>query len=452
MSTSSIPTTFRITTLGCKVNQADSESIASALIDHGLRPAMDDASADVVVVNTCTVTHFGDRSSRQLISQGRRASPHALVVATGCYAQVAQDKVAALPGVDLVVPNNDKETIADAILTHMQMDDNSKTEQLDEQSLYLRPGDLQPFPDNPDMFLGQLLGRTRSQIKVQDGCDNRCTYCIVPLARGGSRSRSISDIIAFAQRKESAGFQEIVLTGIHLGDYHPTPDEDLGSLLSALLRETNIPRIRVSSLEPEDFKLEWLDLWENPRLCRHFHLPLQSGSDSILRRMARHYLSARYREIARTAYAAIPELALTTDIIVGFPGETEDDIERTYEMAQELCFAKMHVFRYSPRTGTAAARMGQQISSQVKQTRSERLLALNDDLSQKFRRQFVGHSVPVLWEKPQSSFWEGLTDTYLRVYLPITRLSGDHHLQHTITHVQVTGLWQDGVEGFLILK
>src|SRR5438045_5009172 len=200
-------------------------------------------------------------------------------------------------------------------------------------------------------------------MKVQDGCDNRCTYCIVPYVRGGSRSRSIASVVEHVQRKVRAGFQEIVLTGIHLGDYHPDNDQkqDLGDLIAALLRETGIPRIRVSSLEPEDFRLEWLDLWKNPRMCRHFHLPMQSGSDTILRRMARRYNSSRYQTIVTTARQLIPGVAISTDIITGFPGESESDFEQTFQLASELQFAKSHVFRFSPRQGTAAARMRGQI-------------------------------------------------------------------------------------------
>lgn len=433
--------TFAVETLGCKVNQADSEAIAAELIARGLRPVGAEASADVVVVNTCTVTHLGDRSSRQLISQARRASSESLVVATGCYAQVSPAAVAALPGVDLVIPNTEKTVLADTIVRRIF--------QLDPSTAIPLP--MFPAADNPDdRLLAEILGRTRAQIKVQDGCDNRCTYCIVPTARGASRSRGIAEIVAFAQRKAAAGIQEIVLTGVHLGDYHPTPAADLGDLLAALLRETDMPRIRVSSLEPEDFRLEWLDLWANPRLCRHLHLPLQSGSDRVLRKMARRYTSARYREIARAAHAAIPELALTTDIIVGFPGEAEDDAEQTFALASELGFAKMHVFRFSARAGTAAARMRPQVGEAQKRARAERLLALNAELSQSFRARFLGRAVEVLWEGRHPWGWEGLTDNYVRVELRGDAIPPDRELRHTRTLARVTGLTDGAVAGTII--
>ena len=428
--------TFRVQTLGCKVNAADSEAIAAALVARGLSPAPGDAPADVSVVNTCTVTHLGDRSSRQMLAQARRAAPAGLVVATGCYAQVAPQTVAALPGVDLVIPNTHKDEIIDAIFARM-------------------PTVLPLFPaaETPDDHsLAQVLGKTRAQVKVQDGCDNRCTYCIVPTARGASRSRTVSEIVALARRKAAAGIGEIVLTGVHLGDYHPTDGADLGTLLAALLAETDIPRIRVSSLEPEYFRTEWLALWANPRLCRHLHLPLQSGSDAVLRRMARRYSVARYREIAAAAHAAIPGLALTTDIIVGFPGETADDAARTLALAAEVGFTKLHVFRYSPRAGTAAARMRPQVPDAAKRERSDALLALSDQLAHTFRARALGQTVEVLWEAPRPWGWEGLTDNYLRVELRGEAIPPERDLRHTRTWTRVTDIGDDAVLGTLVSK
>src|SRR5947207_5275786 len=297
-----------------------------------------------------------------------------------------------------------------------------------DSSLAIDPTEEEPQPDNPSRpftlqeatlpasVSARLLSRTRVQMKVQDGCDNRCTYCIVPYVRGGSRSRSIASVVEHVQRKVRAGFQEIVLTGIHLGDYHPDNDQkqDLGDLIAALLRETGIPRIRVSSLEPEDFRLEWLELWENTRMCRHLHLPMQSGSDTILRRMARRYNSTRYATIVKTARQAVPGIAISTDIITGFPGETDSDFEQTYEVAKELHFAKSHVFRFSARQGTAAARMRGQIKDEVKKARSHRLLTLNDKHSRHLRQQFLDQTVQVLIEQHHPELRERLTANYLR--------------------------------------
>ncbi len=363
--------TFAVATLGCKVNQADSEAISEQMSAAGFVQRDFSDIADVYVVNTCTVTHMGDRSSRQMISQARRRHPDALLVVTGCYAELNPQAVAALPGVNLVIGNSGKESLVGAINEHLKTSliapeypveaiTSPKTNeqnrtlpmlQVDTQhigsdsSLPLFGADEEPQPDNPSLVSwvtngtaisaaasSRLLSRTRVQMKVQDGCDNRCTYCIVPYVRGGSRSRSI-----------------------------------------ALLHQTEIHRIRVSSLEPEDFRLEWLELWENPRMCRHLHLPMQSGSDHILRRMARRYNSGRFRTIVTTAKRLVPGMAISTDIITGFPGESDSDFEQTYQLAAELQFAKAHIFRFSPRQGTAAARMQGQVKEEIKKARSERL-------------------------------------------------------------------------------
>jgi threonylcarbamoyladenosine tRNA methylthiotransferase MtaB len=475
-------TTFAVTTLGCKVNQADSEAIGEQMSAAGFEQRDFQEAADVYIVNTCTVTHLGDRSSRQMIAQAHRRHPDALLVVTGCYAQLNPQAVATLPGVNLVIGNSAKDSLVDTIQQRLQTQEEipqTATASVRPQGIALPvlpldtqhigsdgtltflPAEPEPQPDNPTLHApltdhvsaaGQpsasLFSRTRVQMKVQDGCDNRCTYCIVPTVRGKSRSRSIASVVEHVQRKARAGFQEIVLTGIHLGDYHPEDDErcDLGDLIAALLRETEIARIRVSSLEPEDFRLEWLSLWEDPRMCRHFHLPMQSGSDTILRRMARRYLSDRYRTIVTTAKQMIPGVAISTDIITGFPGETDEDFEQTYQLATELEFAKTHVFRFSPRQGTAAARMRGQIKDEVKKARSQRLLDLNEEHSRTFRQQFLGATIPVLIEQYKHDCWEGLTDNYLRVEihgLPEHK----QNWQHTLVNARLTHLVDDGVYG-----
>src|SRR6266704_313591 len=530
-------TTFAVATLGCKVNQADSEAIGEQMNAAGFMQRDFNEVADIYIVNTCTVTHLGDRSSRQLISQARRRHPSALLVVTGCDAELNPQAVAALPGVDLVIGNQGKESLVEVIRERRKAGDSGvglqsqeiQSEGKDVQGLRVqgegmhsedkglqhegvegksegiqgegvqgegkpRPYikrvspmqhtlpvlslDVQhigsdvslveqdPQPDNPSRlspfaFHGtatpEMAGerpawRTRAQIKVQDGCDNRCTYCIVPYVRGGSRSRSIASVVDHVRRKVCAGFQEIVLTGVHLGDYHPEGDEkrDLGDLIAALLRDTGIARIRVSSLEPEDFRLEWLELWKNPRMCRHLHLPMQSGSDNILRRMARRYKSARYRTIITTARQLVPGIAISTDIITGFPGETDDDFEQTYQLATALQFAKMHVFRFSPRQGTAAARMRGQIRDEVKKARSERLLTLNEVDNRRFREQFLGQTVQVLIESYRHGYWEGLTDNYLRVELDGLPDTQSHNWQHTLVNARLVDLVEDGIRGIMI--
>ena len=436
-------TTFAVATLGCKVNQADSEAISEQMSAAGFVQRDFGEMVDVYIVNTCTVTHLGDRSSRQMISQARRRHPDALLVVTGCYAEINPQAVAALPGVNLVIGNRGKESLVDAINEQRKTSPNTiahpvKTKSSSkstaqnhilpilhaniqhigsDSSLPLVGVEKDPQPDNPSPISlvtdgttpssaanSRLYSRTRVQMKVQDGCDNRCTYCIVPYVRGGSRSRSVKSVVEHVQRKVSAGFQEIVLTGIHLGDYHPDGDEkrDLGELIAALLHETDIRRIRVSSLEPEDFRLEWLKLWENPRMCRHLHLPMQSGSDHVLRRMARRYTSERYYTIVTTAKRLVPGMAISTDIITGFPGESDSDFEQTYQLAEALQFAKAHIFRFSPRQGTAAARMQSQVKEEIKKARSERLLALNEQDVRRFRQQFLGETATGTYRELQA--------------------------------------------------
>jgi threonylcarbamoyladenosine tRNA methylthiotransferase MtaB len=485
-------TIFAITTLGCKVNQADSEAISEQMSAAGFVQCDFSDTADIYIVNTCTVTHMGDRSSRQMINQARRRHPDALLVVTGCYAEINPQAIATLPGVDLVIGNSNKESLVDSINTQMktspvpalQPDDEAtnlvnthaqrqilpiiqaENQHIGSDSSLSNIGaDEEPQPENlsrislvsdlstlPAAANSRLHTRTRVQMKVQDGCDNRCTYCIVPYVRGGSRSRSIESVVEHVQRKTKAGFQEIVLTGIHLGDYHPDTDKkrDLGDLIAALLHDTDIRRIRVSSLEPEDFRLEWLELWENPRMCRHLHLPMQSGSDHILRRMARRYNSERYQKIVMTAKQLVPGMAISTDIITGFPGESDSDFEQTYQLATELQFAKAHIFRFSPRQGTAAARMKGQVKEEIKKARSERLLALNDLDVRRFRQQFLGENVQVLLESYKHGRWEGLTDNYLRIEVDGLADSTNQNWQNTIVTVHLKELVDDGVLGIVI--
>ncbi|HXR66491.1 MAG TPA: tRNA (N(6)-L-threonylcarbamoyladenosine(37)-C(2))-methylthiotransferase MtaB [Ktedonobacteraceae bacterium] len=493
--------TFAVATLGCKVNQADSEAISEQMSAAGFVQREFNEAADIYIVNTCTVTHLGDRSSRLMISQAHRRQPEAMLVVTGCYAERNPDGVAALPGVDLVIGNQQKDALVETIQSHRQTTttdepvDNPTPETtplehfahlapdvvspgqllpmlaIQEQhvgsdiALEIDPNEAEPRADNPErgpLFTdnatpglashAQLHTRTRVQMKVQDGCDNRCTYCIVPYVRGGSRSRSIQTVVEHVQRKVRAGFQEIVLTGIHLGDYHPDGAEkrDLGDLIATLLRETEIKRIRVSSLEPEDFRLEWLELWQDSRMCRHFHLPMQSGSDAVLRRMARRYNSARYREIITTAQRVIPGVAISTDIITGFPGESDEDFALTYQLASELHFAKAHVFRFSPRQGTPAARMKGQVKDEIKKARSERLLALNETDARAFRQRFLGTTTDVLIEGRKHGRWEGLTDNYLRVELADELAPTQQNWQNTLVRVHLNALVEDGILGTLV--
>jgi len=391
---------------GCRLNQSEIETLGRQFerAGHILAHAAEDA--DLCVVNTCAVTREAARTSRAIIRRLNRANANAPVVATGCYAHLSPDAVRALPGVERVVNNLDKERLVPLMLG--------------------LAGEVEPFDREPFAreFRPGALGRTRAFVKVQDGCDNRCTFCVTTLARGPARSRPLDDIVAEVTHLAAAGYQEAVLTGVHLGSYGHEGDDHAGlqTLVGALLSRTPIARLRLSSLEPWDISPGFFRLWEDPRLCRHLHLPLQSGCDATLRRMARRTTQAAFRDLVAEARAGIPDLAISTDVIVGFPGETNDEFEASYAFVREMDFMKLHVFRYSARPGTAAAHMAGQVPDEVKRERSTRMLALSDEGARRFYARFIGRVMPVLWEQvagasPQGFHNAGLTDNYLRVML-----------------------------------
>jgi threonylcarbamoyladenosine tRNA methylthiotransferase MtaB len=306
-----------------------------------------------------------------------------------------------LPNVAWVVSNAEKARMADLV---------SPPEPLTAPSIEQEP------------ILAHLgpgaLGRTRAFVKVQDGCDNRCTFCVTTLARGPGRSRSEGEIVREAQKLLEAGYQELVLSGVHLGSYgrDRASGDGLYRLVETLLRETEVPRLRLSSLEPWDLSPDFFDLWSDPRLCRQLHLPLQSGCDDVLRRMARHTTRSSFAALVAAARACIPDLALTTDIIVGFPGESDDAFRESYCFVEEMAFARLHVFPYSPRPGTAAARMPDQVPAETKATRSRIMRLLGEQQARSYQRQFVGQTLPVLWEiAKENGVWRGLTDNYMTV-------------------------------------
>ncbi len=344
-------------TTGCRLNQSEIETLARQFRQAGHEIVSAADQADLCVVNTCAVTQDATRTSRMLIRRLNRDNPASQIVVTGCYAHLSPDTVGALPGVTQVVNNIDKDRLVPLALKQDEVFDQ---EPLDREQL------------------AGAMGRTRAFIKVQDGCNNRCTFCVTTIARGPGRSRSAADILREVQALAEAGYQEAVLTGVHLGSYgHDVGEHDgLHALIRLLLAETDIPRLRLSSLEPWDLSPDFFALWQNPRLCRHLHLPLQSGCDTTLRRMARRTSQASFRALVESARAQIPELGISTDLIIGFPGETEAEFESSLAFVREMDFMKLHVFRYSPRAGTAAARMPGQVQDRVKKERSQRLLAL----------------------------------------------------------------------------
>lgn len=429
-----------VDTLGCRLNQSEIERLARQFVQAGHTVVSVAGEADLCVVNTCAVTGEAEHKSRQLIRRIARAAPQARIVATGCYAHLAPGEVQALPGVSQVVNNFDKDRLVALVASPVAPLSPDVRGRVQATALF----DREPIVRD---YIPGAYGRTRAFVKVQDGCDNRCTFCITTIARGPGRSRPLAEVVAEVQAMAAGGYQEIVLTGVHLGSYgHDLGERDgLKRLVAALLAETDIPRLRLSSLEPWDLDERFFALWANPRLCPHLHLPLQSGCDRTLRRMARRTTCASFRRLVEAARAAIPDLALTTDLIAGFPGESDDDFRASYEYVASIGFAGLHVFPYSARPGTAAARMRHQVPHQVKEARCRALLALGREMGRAFRQRYVGRTLPVLWESATGADergwrWSGLTPNYLRVEVTSREL-----LRNRVTPVRLTALREDNV-------
>jgi len=433
----------RLESLGCRLNTGEIESMARQFITAGHQVMGGDEPADLCVLNTCAVTHIAARKSRQLVRHLRRTHPGAILVVTGCFAELEPDQVAAL-GVDLVVSNQDKDRLVELVGDRTPLAPNQRDAQSQRSGAEAANSDLHSqylFP----------TARTRAFVKVQDGCDNRCTFCIVTVARGASRSRPANAIIAEVQELVRAGYQEVVLSGVHLGAYGHDQGNQRGlfQLVRRLLDETGVPRLRLSSLEPWDLDADFFALWQDPRLGRHLHLPLQSGCDATLRRMARRTTTAGFAKLVAAARAAIPDLSLTTDVMVGFPGETEAEFNQSMAFMEAMGFARLHVFRYSRRQGTAAASMRSQVPPPVMAERSRQMHALGHKLERAFHRRFIGATREVLWETEEPNrgglSWKGLTDNYVRVSAP-----GGPGLRNVITPVRLMAEMPGGLVGEIV--
>ncbi len=389
-------------TVGCRLNQSEIETYARQLTAAGHQLVATMEEADMMVLNTCTVTAAAASDSRQKVRQADRAGIGEIVV-TGCLSTIKPDTMSKLPGVKRVVPNQSKDRLVadllDISLDQLQVEDKER----------------QPVP-------GSRL-RTRAFIKVQDGCDNKCTFCITTIARGAGRSRPVAEIVSDVQSALDADVQEVVLTGVHLGSWGEDFDSPrhLRDLIRHLLADTDVERLRVSSLEPWDLDETFFDLWQDARLCRHLHLPLQSGSASVLRRMARKTTPQAFAQLVRAARERIPDVAITTDLIAGFPGETDEEFNDGLQFVESMAFAGAHVFTYSARPGTAAAKMPDQVHNYTRKERNAALRAVTDRSARAYHDRFIGAEANVLWENAHPISGErrwhlsGLTDNYLRV-------------------------------------
>lgn len=421
--------------LGCRLNQSEVETMARQFAAEGHVVVGDPAQADVCVVNTCAVTAEAERKSRRRVGALARANPEARIAVVGCYATLTPQHCDALPGVAWVVPNAEK----------------GQTVEIVAPSLHSPSVRFSAREDGvtPSRFWEGLGGRrTRAFVKVQDGCDNHCTYCITRLLRGPARSRPVVGVVAEVQALVEAGYHEVVLTGVNLGSY----GRDLGlpgglhTLVGILLTHTDLPRIRLSSLEPWGLDEAFFGLWESPRLCRQLHLPLQSGCDETLRRMGRRITTAEFARLLATACAIIPGLAVTTDILVGFPGEDEVAFRVSYDFVVAMEFARLHVFAYSPRPGTAATCMSDQVPRLVRRARARAMRELGAEQTLRFRRRFVGQKMEVLWEQRRhDGRWVGLTDNYLRV---VTH--AEDNLRNRLTTTRLLTVQNDYLVGEVI--
>jgi threonylcarbamoyladenosine tRNA methylthiotransferase MtaB len=445
-----------IETLGCKINQAESEKLARQLTAAGYTLVPPEQPADIYILNTCTVTHVADRKSRHRLRLAHRRNPNAALVVTGCYAERAAQELADIEGVRLVLDNSSK-----ALMVRAIEESGLVTSCIDSRNNYqahtpLTPasstGQAQSLSKGKHKY-SQLCNqippdvsgtfRTRTFIKVQDGCHNFCSYCVVPLVRHHEECLPPEQTISEIKLRQSEGYREIVITGVEVGSYR-CGNVNIKGLLELVLRETDIPRIRLSSLQPEEITPELIDLWNNPRLCRHFHVSLQSGSETVLRRMNRHYTPNEYLQAISAIRSRIPEAAVTTDLITGFPGETDTEFADSREFCKGVRFARIHVFPYSPRKGTAAAAMPGQVDEATKKARTAEMLALAGECVLDFSNSFIPKTLPVLFEQQENGYWSGLTDNYLRVYI-----EDKCDLTNHLVPVRLGEIFREGVKGEL---
>lgn len=402
--------TIAFATLGCRVNQYDTDSMRGLFLAEGFADADFNDAADVYVINTCSVTQMGEKKSRQLIRRAKKRNPKAVVVVTGCYAQLDPELLAAMEGVDAVVGTNEKKNITVIVRKLLGHEAGGTIQAVHD---VMKGDEFEEIPLYPS-----AVEHTRADLKIQEGCNNFCTYCIIPYTRGGLKSRQPDAVIAEAQRLISYGFKELVLTGIHLGAYGKDLPErpTLALILRRLLAETDVQRIRmgsVESLEVDDDLIAVMN--SSDRICPHLHLPLQSGSDAILKAMNRQYTKAEYKELLAELRSRIHGLTISTDLILGFPGETDELFQETMETLEELKFSHIHAFPYSQRPGTPAAAMPHQVDPQIKKERVEIVNALSARQKDELLAQMVGKTVHVLIERQDGTKGEGFSENYERV-------------------------------------
>lgn len=430
--------TFNIITLGCKVNQYESEAVEELFIKKGYEKVS--ANADIYVINTCTVTNMSDRKSRQMISRARRDNPNAVVAVMGCYSQVKPEEVASIEGVDIVLGSRNKENVVEHCEDILQ-----NKEAIDK---IIAPSESKTFEE---LQISNQTEMTRAYLKIQDGCNMYCSYCLIPYARGNIVSRDIESIVEESKRLANNNFKEIVLTGIHVSSYGKDIDDELSliDVIEAVAEVEGIERIRLSSMEPRHISLEFLERMKaTKKACDHFHLSLQSGSDDILKAMNRKYDTVIYKQKVEEIRQVFPNAGITTDIIVGFPGETEENHKQTMEYAEEIKFSKMHLFKYSPREGTRAAKMSNQIDGKTKKNRLHDLEKIEEANRKEFLNKQIGKTLSVLIES--KSDLEGYSGGHSTNYLKVN--VKENIAANTIIDVNITNIIDDELVGEIVEK
>ena len=408
---------IHLKTLGCRLNEAEIESWGEKFQEKGHKLTTNPEAADVLVVNTCAVTQEAVKKSRQLLRRVHKQNPMAKLVVSGCYSTIDKKNIRKeIPGIDLVVDNADKDSLVDISLKKLNLEimPNISTE----------PGESSIFK----------RGRNRAFIKIQDGCRHKCTFCIVTVARGAERSREENEIINEINKYHQQGIQEIVLTGVHVGGYGSEIESSLYKLIKKILKNTKIPRIRLASVEPWDLNKNFFSLFANKRLMPHIHLPLQSGCDTVLKRMARRCKTKNFKSIVEVAKNKVPNLNITTDIIVGYPGETKEEWNMSLDFLKEIGFSHIHIFTYSKRDGTVASSFKNHIDNTIKKERSKQLHNLTKKMRKRILKNEIGKIYSVLWEsKDYSGKWHGYTENYLRVEM----FNNMTNLENEITKVKI---------------
>ena len=425
-------------TLGCKVNQYETEAMLELFEKEGYEKAETEDYADVYVINTCTVTHMSDRKSRQYIRRMKKKNPDAIIAVVGCYSQVSPEEILSIDEVNLVMGTNDRKKIVEEV---KKIDASRKVSTVD---------DIMKVKAFEEIEINKTNGKTRAFLKIQDGCDRYCSYCIIPYARGRVRSRDLESIVKEVENLASNGYKEVVLTGIHVASYGKDIKETDIKLLDVIKQINNIEgieRIRLSSVEPILFTDEFVEaVSAMDKVCPHYHLSLQSGCDETLKRMKRRYTTEEYKTIVDRLRAAIPNVSITTDVIVGFPGETNEEFDKTYEFLKDIELTHMHIFKYSPRKGTPAATMENQVDPSTKHERSEKLLQLNEENFKKFGQKMLDKEFNVLFEqKVGDNKFEGLTENYVKVIV-----ESDKDLSEQILKVKITDVKNEFLEGILV--